>query len=356
LGAEGYAAIKKLAATLTDRSITVPMRRKLKTEKRPRYRDRDLDEFQIIRSQALRWANDNQKRLATADPPVPNTLDDRAADNWRPLLAIADLAGGGWPEVARQAACALSGATDDTLGIRLLRDVQWIFDGKPKTHDGKTVREYDPIEQIPSKELVEHLVAIEDSPWADWESKKGFTQNTLARQLEPYRIGTDNVRIGPKVLKGYKLAHFSDVFEAYLGEANSCPTPMGGDFCRYTLQANNDGHNSQNQTATVPFDVPDEKSQKPASNGQCRGVAVQNPPEGCDGVLAETIPALSDSDAVTGEPPGPMAANGFAISSTPEDRRELETGHIACRVWVREVRHPAIKSGPDDSLDDFVAI
>jgi hypothetical protein len=27
---------------------------------------------------------------------------------------------------------------------------------------------------------------------------------------------------------------------------------------------------------------------------------------------------------------------------------------VACRVWIREIRHPAIKSGPDDDLADFV--
>ena len=56
------------------------------------------------------------------------------------------------------------------------------------------------------------------------------------------------------------------------------------------------------------------------------------------------------------QPPGVTVANGYAISSTPEDRKPPEPGHIACRVWVREIRHPAIKSGPDDLLDDFVAI
>ena len=57
------------------------------------------------------------------------------------------------------------------------------------------------------------------------------------------------------------------------------------------------------------------------------------------------------------EAPGTMAANGFAISGSngqnPEDRKPLEPGQLTCRVWVREIRHPAIKSGPDDDLNDF---
>jgi hypothetical protein len=50
---------------------------------------------------------------------------------------------------------------------------------------------------------------------------------------------------------------------------------------------------------------------------------------------------------------GRLVINGFAISATPEDRKPLEPGQIIARVWIREIRHPAIKSGPDDDLDDF---
>jgi hypothetical protein len=54
---------------------------------------RDNADFAALRSQAARWAADNFDKLADPDPKMPD-LNDRAADNWRPLLAIADLAGG----------------------------------------------------------------------------------------------------------------------------------------------------------------------------------------------------------------------------------------------------------------------
>ena len=56
------------------------------------------------------------------------------------------------------------------------------------------------------------------------------------------------------------------------------------------------------------------------------------------------------------ETPDEIVANGYAISQPPEDRREPEPGQIFARVWLKEVRHPAIKSGPDDNLDDFAAL
>jgi len=57
-------------------------------------------------------------------------LNDRAQDNWEPLLAIVDVAGGTWPEIARKAAIVISGGADEatTIGNELLAD--------SKRHDG----------------------------------------------------------------------------------------------------------------------------------------------------------------------------------------------------------------------------
>ena len=62
---------------------------------------------------------------------VPDGLNDRAADNWEPLLAVADRAGGDWPERARKAAVALSGngvVKDDSAGVMLLGASASCFD------------------------------------------------------------------------------------------------------------------------------------------------------------------------------------------------------------------------------------
>ena len=43
-----------------------------------------------------------------------------------------------------------------------------------------------------------------------------------------------------------------------------------------------------------------------------------------------------------GEPPGVMVAK---ISHSPEDRKPLEPGQLGCRVWARQIWHPAMASG-----------
>ncbi len=73
-----------------------------------------------------------------------------------------------------------------------------------------------------------------------------------------------------------------------------------------------------------------------------------------NGQAIPDIDAAADELLGRGEPPGRMVANGFAISATPEDRHEPGPGHLACRVWIRETRPPAL-GPPGDSLDDFIA-
>ena len=44
-------------------------------------------------------------------------VEDRAADTWEPLVAVADLAGGDWPELARHAAIVLTADHDQAANV-----------------------------------------------------------------------------------------------------------------------------------------------------------------------------------------------------------------------------------------------
>jgi putative DNA primase/helicase len=59
---------------------------------------------------------------------VAHQLDDRAQDNWEPLLTVADVAGGDWRVRARDVARLLSAGRDESGELELLlHDVQAIF-------------------------------------------------------------------------------------------------------------------------------------------------------------------------------------------------------------------------------------
>ena len=86
-------------------------KRKRSDERVTRFRPLRPGDLPDLKRRCIRWAADNliSLRDAALDVAVPDGLNDRAADNWEPLLAIADRAGGDWPERARKAALALSG-------------------------------------------------------------------------------------------------------------------------------------------------------------------------------------------------------------------------------------------------------
>src|SRR5262249_1612257 len=159
---KAIAAIGELADTLRDRAVILQLQRKPKTAKVARLRKRDSDEFALLRRQAARWAADNFDKLCDPDPEISDALDDRAADNWRPLLAIADLAGDAWPRRAREAACLLSGEGHDTpsINVQLLADIQHAFGDEPA---------------LRSVDLVARLNADPERPWVEWQNSKPLT-------------------------------------------------------------------------------------------------------------------------------------------------------------------------------------
>lgn len=121
-GAKAIALIGKLKDTLADRSIEVALKRKLPEERVERLRHADPEVLHNLARRCVRWAMDHAEEIREARPSMPDALHDRAQDNWEPLLAIGDLAGGSWPKLARTAALALSRAVDpgeDTLGVQL---------------------------------------------------------------------------------------------------------------------------------------------------------------------------------------------------------------------------------------------
>jgi Protein of unknown function (DUF3631)/Bifunctional DNA primase/polymerase, N-terminal len=211
--AKAIATIRALADTLEDRAIVLMLQRKPRTAKVERLRKRDGEEFAALRQKATRWAADNFDKLADPDPQVPDVLNDRAADNWRPLLAIADLAEGEWPKRAREAACTLSGDGHEAVSdVELLRDIRTAFGD---------------LDVITSADLVAALTADPERPWATWgRNDKPLTQNQLARLLKPFAIISETVHpLGRPHAKGYKRVHFEGVWEGYLSAQNTLSQP-----------------------------------------------------------------------------------------------------------------------------------
>jgi hypothetical protein len=145
---------------------------------------------------------DNTEALKNAEPEMPPGFDNRLGDNWRLLFAIADLAGGDWPRLAREAAQKLSGATDTaSASLRLLAAIKTMIGGA---------------EAIGSETIVNELGADPNGEWHEWRNGKPITQAQLARALKPFGISPGQVRIGDRQVRGYTRAQFEDAWERYL--------------------------------------------------------------------------------------------------------------------------------------------
>jgi putative DNA primase/helicase len=195
------AAIGRLPETLADRCIVICMQRKTAQEQCERLRNLKSEELQ---RKCARFAQDNQERIASAQPELPDSLNDRAADIWEPLLALADLAGGDWPQLARHAAAGLNAAAQESNPIAsLLAELAIAFVEADS-------------DQLFSRSLVAALNASPDRPWSELNKGKPVTELWLAQQLRPYGIRPRTRRIGEERAKGYAQEDFQETFRRYV--------------------------------------------------------------------------------------------------------------------------------------------
>jgi putative DNA primase/helicase len=268
------AMIKRPDYTLLSRSLVINMERKKSGDRTENFRgDRVHSALLEVQRKFARAAIDYGPQLREADPEM-GSLFNRDADNWRPLFAIADLAGGRWPEHIRK--CALQDISDgqeEETDEKLLTDIRWIFDGGPITVEdgGEELKFGAASEEVASESMCKRLAEMEGRPWGDWgKSGKPITQTALARRLKEFKIATRNTRFGSLVLKAYHLSDFKDAFERYLTAPPSEPLQ------RYKPTAT--GTSGTFEAATRKNGVAAEKSQKSLRHGDCSGVALQNPP------------------------------------------------------------------------------
>ncbi|MBI3782092.1 MAG: DUF3631 domain-containing protein [Deltaproteobacteria bacterium] len=209
-GAKALAAIGALPSTIEDRSIMIRMARKTARETVERLRrDRIERELESLRRRCARWAADNCERLRESDPTVPSELHDRAADNWRPLLAIADAAGGDWPCRARRAATLLyDGRTsEDDVAVRLLADLEAIFTDECA-------------DRLTTDMLLARLTSMADRPWSEWRKGKPLTGASLGRLLRPFGVQSVQIWGDAQNRHGYRLSDLADAFARYLPTNN----------------------------------------------------------------------------------------------------------------------------------------
>jgi len=158
--------------------------------------------------------------ILNPDPKLPDELlraDPSVADNWRPLISVADACLPAWGTLAREAAVffALSGRHEDPIVV-LLRDIRTVFDMLS-------------VDRITIKALVTALHEMEDGRWSEFcgvqrnRTPHKLRESELRAMLRPLGIVTRSVwpgkgKPGDHSGKGYYRSDFEAAWRAYCGD------------------------------------------------------------------------------------------------------------------------------------------
>jgi putative DNA primase/helicase len=274
-GPKAIALIGHTRDTLHDRAVEVELVRKLPHEKVSRLRNGDGSELEELARKLARLAMDHTNDFAEMKPNVPESLPDRQADNWEPLLAIAMLAGDDWLRKATEAAVALTKSKEQSapmsVGVELLRDCYEII----KTRGWR--RFWD-------EELLEELRDHPEADWGIYNRGKPITRKQLRDLLAKFGITKKSVRGGNKVCRGFKIEEFEEAFSRYCA---SIPEDAAENVTTLQPATGAASHVTDGEIVTVT-QVPSVTS-KPNTDADCNNVTeisegktkpVQNPSRG----------------------------------------------------------------------------
>jgi putative DNA primase/helicase len=202
--------IGTLSGTLHDRSIVIRLERAKPGELSKRFDSRRVEYEKELCRKLARFVADNAARLETCDPKMPDGAFNRLADNWRPLFAIAEIAGGDWPQRAATAFFKLTSSDDvdaHGIGTTLLDDIKQMF-----TNAGA--------DKLSSVTLCNLLAEIEGREWAEWgRGHKPISTHQLAKLLSRFNVFPGVIRVGAETPRGYLLDDFAEAFARYLPAA-----------------------------------------------------------------------------------------------------------------------------------------
>ncbi len=239
-GPKVLCGIGELWDTVADRSVRLPLRRKMPTETSENIYRTPPEVWATLRSQLARFAKDVFSDVSELSIPVVKGLNDRANDSYGPLLTIAEIAGGHWPKRIRDAALGQDAKDVSNVGINeeLLSDIRQIL----CTHN-------DP-KSIASDALLLKLTSNAELRWSTLYKGKSLDKHGLARRLKSFGVFPENIReTGGGNRRGYFIKDFNDAFARYLAPLELPVTPL-------QVPTNEIGNKSKHGRNTVTRKLP----------------------------------------------------------------------------------------------------
>ncbi len=197
------AGIGNMPDTIEDRAVIIRMRRRAPGEHVDPYRHRrDRPALRTIAELLTGWLRAHHDELQDAEPAMP--VEDRAADTWEPLVAVADLAAAHWPDRARHTVLTLTADAEQAATVstcvQLLTDCRAAFAAD---------------QALPTALLLARLKHDPEAPWTT-HGPAGLTAMRLGVMLRDYDIRSANMRFpNGQQAKGYQRADFTDAWTRY---------------------------------------------------------------------------------------------------------------------------------------------
>lgn len=193
-----------LPDTTASRSIVVDLWPKLPTEEVETFLYADSPAFKALRRKLTRWSADHAAALADATPTFPPGFNNRRAANWRLLLAVAEHAGGDWPERAQSAAVRLS---TKPAAPSEARQLIWALEELLANR-----------ESISSEEVVKMLNADPTGLWCNFRKGGPISQWQVAALLRPFEVYPQiyhPTKRASKTVRGYLKSQFAELFARF---------------------------------------------------------------------------------------------------------------------------------------------
>lgn len=202
--AVALAGLGDLPDTLMSRSVIIRMRRRAPGEHVEPFRRRLHAPAGVdLHARLAEWCAGVRDTVADAWPQMPTGVEDRPADVWEPLLAVADAAGDHWPDTARAACVELvkvAESREASLGVRLLADLRQVFGDA---------------EALSTETVLGELHKLDEAPWRDLHGKP-LDPRGLARRLRQYEVSSTKVKVEGRALQGYRREDLWDAWSRYL--------------------------------------------------------------------------------------------------------------------------------------------
>jgi putative DNA primase/helicase len=274
------ASIGELPRTQQDRAIRIQLFKAVARDVPEHLEDGTSEKLEALQKKLRTWAAYLDELPRPEIPELLRRQAGRIGDNWRPLIAIADLAGGRWPQLVRDAVTEAVEAEKRPSRIqRLLISLRKAFDAQTESmnaSNGQTIV-VGPFDRLETSVLIEALIADEDEEWATANRGKAISaywlRDNFRDLLDPpgSREWRDE---NQRHRRGYERTQFEKAFTAYLPDYTPpTPRPPSGLSGKSGVSGTSTTETSDKSTpygnnAVVPDESPPISSGTPSGNGQ----------------------------------------------------------------------------------------